>query len=327
LSSRDSEQWQGKKIAVVPEKTRRLTVMTQKRKVSELRTNPLSTAIYGEHEDISDLVESIMQHGLLAPLVVKPDGTILSGHRRFAAISRLGWQEVECSVYEPKDTAEEEIYVIEANRTRQKTARQLRLEGARLKKLLSESALQKRMANLNNNAAEAGDKPAGDGSFTGRTQAEVAKQLGISQALWNRINYINNHVEIGNQAAIEAAGLLDAGKISINKAYRMVRKAIQALDTPEGDEKDDVEDTPAQTAQEFNLACMQSVKSHMKEICNIIKKVKELTDEDFNAVPWRCLQSTTRFMNSELADIDKRASMKLCRVFAQKIEPVSQEKR
>ena len=301
--------------------------MTQKRKVSELRTNPLSTAIYGEHEDISDLVESIMQHGLLAPLVVKPDGTILSGHRRFAAIRRLGWQEVECSVYEPKDAAEEEIYVIEANRTRQKTARQLRLEGARLKQLLSESALQKRMANLNNNAAAAGDKPAGDGPFIGRTQAEVARQLGISRALWNQINYINNHVEIGNQTAIEAAGLLDAGKISINKAYRMVRKAIHELETPEEDEKDDVEDTPAQTAHEFNLACMQSVKSHMKEICNIIKKVKELTDEDFNAVPWRCLQSTTRFMNSELADIDKRASMKLCRVFAQKIEPVSEEKR
>ena len=300
--------------------------MTQKRKVSELRTNPLSTAIYGEHEDISDLIESIMQHGLLAPLVVKPDGTILSGHRRFAAIRRLGWQEVECSVYEPKDAAEEEIYVIEANRTRQKTARQLRLEGARLKKLLSESALQKRMANLNNNTA-AGYKSSDAEPFKDRTQTEVAKQLGISRALWNQINYINNHVEIGNQTAIEAAGLLDAGKISINKAYRMVRKVIQALETPEGDEKDDVEDTPAQTAHEFNLACMQSVKSHMKEICNIIEKVKELTDEDFNAVPWRCLQSTTRFMNSELADIDKRASMKLGRVFAQKIEPISKEKR
>ena len=302
--------------------------MTQKCKLSELRTNPLSTAIYGEHEDVSDLVESIMQHGLLAPLVVKPDGTILSGHRRFAAISRLGWQEVECSVYEPKDAAAEEIYVIEANRTRQKTARQLRLEGARLKKLLSESALQKRMANLNNNAAAVGDKPAGDGPFTGRTQAEVAKQLGISRALWNQINYINNHVEIGNQTAIEAAGLLDAGKISINKAYRMVRKALRALEeTPEEDEKDDVEDTPAQTAREFNLACKQSVESHMKEICNIIKKVKELTDEDFNAVPWRCLQSRTRFMNSELAELDRRVAMKFGRVFAQKIEPVAEGKR
>lgn len=82
-------------------------MMTEKRGVSELKTNPLSLAIYGVNEDVSDLAESISQHGLFSPIIIKPDGTILSGHRRFAAVKRLGWEEIECTVYIPADVSEE----------------------------------------------------------------------------------------------------------------------------------------------------------------------------------------------------------------------------
>jgi len=292
--------------------------MTQKRKVSELRTNVLSLAIYGNHEDVSDLTESIRQHGLLLPLVVKPDGTILSGHRRFAAIRELGWDEVECSLFEPRNAVDEEIYVIEANRTRQKTARQLRLEGARLQKLLAEQALQRRNSCLRQSKS-AGNAKQTEGLGQDRTRAEVSKQLGISQSLWNQINYINNHVEIGNPAAVEAAELLDAGKVSVNKAYRLVRKAVLALEEGELREPDGAE-TPEQTAREFNLACRESVGTYMKEICNILEKVEQLSDDDFNAVPWRTLAAATRFLNKKLAQLDERIDRKFGHAFAQKQE-------
>ena len=286
--------------------------MTQKRKVSELKTNTLSLAIYGNHEDVSDLTESIRKHGLLSPLVIKPDGTILSGHRRFAAIRELGWDEVECSLFEPRNAVDEEIYVIEANRSRQKTVRQLRLEGERLKKLLAEQAQQKQLSCLRQGASAGSGSPAGLGRD--RTQEEVSKQLGISRGLWNQINYINNHVEIGNPAAVEAAELLDAGKVSVNKAYRMVRSAVQALDGGDGSEEEKAE-AAEQTAGEFNLACKESVARHMKEICAILEKVEKLSDEDFNMMPWRALDAAQKRLTRMLAELDERVKRKRVKLF------------
>ena len=47
---------------------------------------------------MGDLVNSIGEVGLLQPIVVTPDNTIISGHRRFKAIQSLEWTEVECEV-------------------------------------------------------------------------------------------------------------------------------------------------------------------------------------------------------------------------------------
>ena len=43
-------------------------------------------------------MNSIQEVGLLQPIVVTPDNTIISGHRRFKSIQSLGWAEVECEV-------------------------------------------------------------------------------------------------------------------------------------------------------------------------------------------------------------------------------------
>ena len=51
----------------------------------ELKENPLSRAIYGDETDVDDLAKSLKETGQLTPLLIKPDGTILSGHRRYRA--------------------------------------------------------------------------------------------------------------------------------------------------------------------------------------------------------------------------------------------------
>lgn len=44
--------------------------------------------------DIDALAASIDEHGLLQPITISPDGTLICGRRRLAAVQRLGWTKV-----------------------------------------------------------------------------------------------------------------------------------------------------------------------------------------------------------------------------------------
>ena len=190
-----------------------------------------------------------------------------------------------------------------------KTVRQLRLEGVRLKKLLGEPAMRERIAQLNNVGVLSDGSAPAKGAPKVRTQVEVAKQLGISKSLWNQIDYINKYVEIGNDTAIEAATLLDSGKISIGKAYRMVRKALQELDNPESAGADtDAPDAPEMSMQEYNIACKESVAQHIHAICEILEKVEAMPDEDFNTLPWRTLAARILLVDRYFARLNERVA-------------------
>ena len=65
--------------------------MTMKIPINQLKTCPINSEIYRD-SDVGDLVNSIGEVGLLQPIVVTPDNTIISGHRRFKAIQSLGWR-------------------------------------------------------------------------------------------------------------------------------------------------------------------------------------------------------------------------------------------
>ena len=53
--------------------------------------------------DIPHLAESIREVGLLHPVVVKPDGTLIAGARRLEAAKFLGWPEIPVTVVELDD--------------------------------------------------------------------------------------------------------------------------------------------------------------------------------------------------------------------------------
>ena len=279
----------------------------QKFRLDRLKDNPFSRGIYGDTEDVADLVESMGQHGQFVPVVVTPDGEIVSGHRRADAARALGWTEIDCIVFTPKDEAEKNIRTIEENRSRVKTIKQLRQEGAKLKILLGDAATRDRVLYLNR-GSEDGAAPV----RAEKTQVEVAKKLGISRSLWNQIDYINKYVDIGNETAIEAAALLDAGKISINKARAMIRSAVKALETQEAVP---VPEPQKQTAHEYNVACKESISQYIDSICGILEKVEEMPDADFSVMPWRMLASRVRMLNRHFAKLDERVAKKRGRAF------------
>ena len=111
--------------------------------IYELKENPLSIAIYGETEDVSDLVEAIKAEGILTDLIIKPDGTILSGHRRYRAARLAGLITVPVKVMTPRDAVQEERWIIFMNRQRKKTPGQQLKEIERLRTLFEREGLQR----------------------------------------------------------------------------------------------------------------------------------------------------------------------------------------
>jgi ParB/RepB/Spo0J family partition protein len=65
---------------------------------ASLRPNPLNPRVRLEPNDVDQLAASIVAHaahgGILQPLLITPDGTVVAGHRRLAAARRVGLAEV-----------------------------------------------------------------------------------------------------------------------------------------------------------------------------------------------------------------------------------------
>jgi hypothetical protein len=94
--------------------------------IASIKPHPLNESIYGEitEEDVADLIQSIEDVGLLEPIVINSRNQCISGHRRIQACRFSGMESIECTV---KEFSEDDavLFIIEWNRQRRKTYRQL----------------------------------------------------------------------------------------------------------------------------------------------------------------------------------------------------------
>jgi ParB-like chromosome segregation protein Spo0J/ribosomal protein L21E len=98
-------------------------VFTQ-RNPKALKPHPWNSSIYGEAEDVTELISLIRASEWVKPLVLTPTGTIISGHRRWKAVLALGWEKVPVEVREfASELAELEALLLE-NASRFKTTEQ-----------------------------------------------------------------------------------------------------------------------------------------------------------------------------------------------------------
>lgn len=192
--------------------------------VTRIRMNPRN---FYEPADVGDLVDSIAMNGLMDPIVVyKGSGilyTILSGHRRYAAITAIrggkghehDFDEVPCIVRPaPADTAREDILLIQANSTgRIRTAKDMAEEARRLTAAFTQ--LKKEGADL-----------------PGRVRDMVADAMGVSKSKVARIQAIEHNLAVpGFQAAYKKGELSEAAAYEISQMdreaqYRLLDRAV-----------------------------------------------------------------------------------------------------
>jgi ParB-like chromosome segregation protein Spo0J len=169
-------------------------------KVSLLSPHPKNSQIYDEIVD-ETLQKSIQTNGLIEPLLITPSGRILSGHRRFAVITSLGWEEVEVRVVEPEN---EIITIIEANRYRSKSAAEILRESKFL-----ENELRKQIGRGRNAAKNRSGR-----SLT--MDLEISKTLGVGTTRLKQLKSIEKYDP-------HLLTLIEKKKISVSAAYKKVR--------------------------------------------------------------------------------------------------------
>ena len=96
----------------------------ERRAVSALRPHPRNQQIYGDDAD-QELIASVRERGVLAPLLITHDGLIIAGHRRWTAARKAGLADVPVVEFGSHDEVDILDALVESNRQRVKTNEQV----------------------------------------------------------------------------------------------------------------------------------------------------------------------------------------------------------
>ena len=173
--------------------------------ITKLKIDPFHSTIYNVN-DVDDLVESINELGLLSPIIVKPDYTIISGVRRYYALKKLDFTTVDVEIKDVEED-DEKITLIAYNKQRVKTTRELLDEAKYLKELWGKKRGRKSLDELESSE----NKEPVD------TRKRIADKLKISAGNISKLEYID-------RTKSDLIDEIDKGKLSIEQAYRGLKK-------------------------------------------------------------------------------------------------------
>jgi ParB family chromosome partitioning protein len=108
LGSGTGEGVSGISASHLPSESRQEVADSNQVHVELIERNPFQPRKDFETESLDELVESIRQHGVLQPLLVRPCGTqyqLIAGERRLMAAKKAGLETVPCRVLELEDRA------------------------------------------------------------------------------------------------------------------------------------------------------------------------------------------------------------------------------
>jgi len=181
-----------------------------------LRPHPLNERLYGR-EDNSALRASIEAGGILNPLIVTRELTIISGHRRHAIALELDLPTIPVVISPLADDREIEEAIIRANIARDKTNYQLAREYQRLKPILAELARKRQVAGKSQDFDLPPNLAEGQKMAKGETRELAAEMLGLKRSSAEKalkaIQAIDHAEQAGARA--EARSIIE----SLNKSF------------------------------------------------------------------------------------------------------------
>ena len=170
--------------------------------LSHIKPSTINEEIYSP-SDLSDLELSLTDNGQLEPIVINSDNNIISGHRRYYSMMRLGWKECEVRVVNYDN---ETIGLIEHNRHRVKSVMDINNEYRILEK-----EYKKRLGGIGTRT----DLIEGQNKFN--TMVDISKSIGVGTSKLKQIKSIYNYQP-------DLLPKIDKGEMSVNQAYQIVQK-------------------------------------------------------------------------------------------------------
>jgi ParB family chromosome partitioning protein len=201
-----------------------------------LQPHSRNSSIYGENEDVTELVKLIRYSQWVRPLVITKEGTIISGHRRWKAVLQLEWKTVPVEVREFPDEITELQTLLLENANRSKTTEQKVREGKAWFEIESKAAKQR--------MSEGGKKSALENkgmenfpylclsSTKGTTRDRLAQRVGIGSGrtyakATKVVEFIDQQTSLGNlEKAEELRQLLNTK--SVDAAYQLLKLASKS---------------------------------------------------------------------------------------------------
>lgn len=150
-----------------------------------------------KHHDHAALAESMAENGLINPITVRTDLTLVSGYHRLAAAKALGWTQIAATIVDVDDAQAELLEIDENLRRHDLTVWEQSKHIAR-----REAIMQARGERV----THGGDRKSSDhGEHLNerKTTAEVAESAGMSSATWRR------RAKTGTRITPEVARVLD----------------------------------------------------------------------------------------------------------------------
>ena len=152
---------------------------------------------------------SLESNGLLEPIVITKQNTIISGHRRVEAMIQLGWTTCDARVTSWGRSGSEIIALIEHNNHRQKTHADILNEMRYLEDELKEQIGRGRKARQ--------DRQSRGKNKNLRLALELANKIGLKETQVKKLRRIAKYEP-------QLIDKIDKGKITLNKAHELVRK-------------------------------------------------------------------------------------------------------
>ena len=183
--------------------------------IHKITPHPKNREIYSL-SDLEYLRNSILEVGLLQPLIINQYNQILSGHRRFECIKELGWDEVEVDIKEISEE-ETELYLVHFNKQRIKSFKEV------LKEYDILSHFYGRTQGKRNDLTFV--RPNKSEVFFNRRDT-ISKEIGIASSQLGKLLFIRKN----NEDHIE---LIDKGILTINQSYLQIQRETKEKESRE----------------------------------------------------------------------------------------------
>lgn len=164
--------------------------------------------------DIEELAKDINNNGLINPITINANNVLLAGERRLRACQALGWTQVEAHVIDTRDkTHDFDIEASENVRRRNFTGSEL-AEGIRRQMEIESRKAKERM--------RSGDTVLQ--TYKGKARDKAGAAFGISGSHAEKVLFVEDHHDLLDQSDYAD---WNNGKLSTNKAYSYIKKALQ----------------------------------------------------------------------------------------------------
>lgn len=208
------------------------TSSIESRAPEELNSHSLNDEVYGDRDDFNEaFLDSIREQGVLEPIVVDSEDTIISGHRRVAAAREIGLDRVPVRVKEFDSELAKREALIHHNRHRDKTFSQKMREAEVLEEVKRERARERQGTRTDTSSSTEQEV---DG---GLVRDEVAEAVDFgSGSTYHRAQVVWEAAQSGDTIAQHEVNRLDRGEQSVHGAYQQVKERLGDDDDRSADE-------------------------------------------------------------------------------------------